>query len=675
MAIDFKKLAAGFDSPALPQAGTGGAFDESAIASELGLSEAAGTSGPSTGPTSQAPDEDAIAAELGLSSGSPSQGAGFDAQKEMLAAMKNPNLSPQQKKTVLGFLGNVISSGANAVKGVVDIVAHPIRTVKAAGSIALGGVEKLIPGQQKSEAAFDQLTGFYKDRYGSVDKFLETLYNDPVGAALDIATVLEGGGAAVAKVAGAVGKGSTAARIVSGANRVAEAGRALNPVTAATKVFGSAIGKAGAPFAGSADDAAINAAKRLGVDAPTSALTKSAAVQNAEALASKGFLGGKLTAKAEAAANDLGLKATQIADSIAPGASADGFLVRAGDAIKQGFDDYVEAFEKAKDGLYDDVLPKVRKVPVRYDQSIAALDDILGRREVSALKPGAVKELRQLRDSLASAQADGVNTFEAAKATRTDVGSKFKTKDPAVSGGDRAEFQKVYGALSNDMDAALKRFDPEAEAAFTKANDFYREGITRVNSKVGKAMANADPSVIVDKVLQPKNIENAKLAKSLAGDQAEMLQAAFLKRIVDKAMKDGKVSGAALAKEIAHWSPDVVKEMIGPDAWAKLSDVQTLADSIARGRKAAVGSQTAFLGAGAASLGIGLTNPALLIKILLGEAAAQKVLTSAWGRKWLTTGSEAAAKARTAVRAKAGDVGRAAKYGRALEASQTERQR
>src|SRR3990167_6261848 len=139
-----------------------------------------------------------------------------------------------EKKSLAGFGKNILTSGAELVKGTVGAVTSPVETAKGLGSLAAGGVEKLIPGEQGQEKSFDALISFYKERYGSLQKAKETAYKDPVGFALDIAPIVGavGKGIQVAGVAGKVGKATqvlkaTLPKIPSGAGTIAKAQEAV----------------------------------------------------------------------------------------------------------------------------------------------------------------------------------------------------------------------------------------------------------------------------------------------------------------------------------------------------------------------------------------------------------------------------------------------------------------
>lgn len=159
----------------------------------------------------------------------------------------------QEKPSIGGFAGNVAKSGADFVKNTAEAIIHPVQTVKSIGSLAAGGVEKLIPGQQSHEGAFDGLINFYKQRYGGWDNIKKTLYEDPVGVAADVAT-FAGGVEGAAKL-GTLSKLGDFSKVAETASTVSKFTDPLQAVTTipkavlpesslsklAQKIYGSAL--------------------------------------------------------------------------------------------------------------------------------------------------------------------------------------------------------------------------------------------------------------------------------------------------------------------------------------------------------------------------------------------------------------------------------------------------
>jgi hypothetical protein len=137
--------------------------------------------------------------------------------------------SPTDNPLVAGAkaVGNLPTSAFNLAKGIGSAIIHPIDTVTGIAKTAIGGVEKLIPGQQGSEQNFDAFTKILKDRYGSLDNLQRTATNDPFGFGTDLATLFTGGASLVGKsgeAASLVGKtGQLVTKpVVRGAEKVGQ---------------------------------------------------------------------------------------------------------------------------------------------------------------------------------------------------------------------------------------------------------------------------------------------------------------------------------------------------------------------------------------------------------------------------------------------------------------------
>ena len=183
------------------------------------------------------------------------------------------NVGAEPERTLGGFAGNVIKSGVNVAKGVAGAVMHPIDTASGLVDVGAGALQNALPkgvtdfinkfdsnpeAAKRAVAAADAVGGVYKEKYGGLDKIKKTLYEDPVGAAADISTLLSGGAALVRgaptvaagalKVAGAPEMAATVARAAPVAAEiaapVAEVGRAINPMNAVPlETTGKLIGK------------------------------------------------------------------------------------------------------------------------------------------------------------------------------------------------------------------------------------------------------------------------------------------------------------------------------------------------------------------------------------------------------------------------------------------------
>ena len=125
---------------------------------------------------------------------------------------------------------NLGPSAVQAGKDLVTPFVEPVETAKALGNLAVGAVQKVIPGEQSSEKYADAVGQFFAKRYGGVEELKNTIAKDPVGFLLDFSTILSGGGTAAARLPGKAGQIANTARAV---------GNALDPITVAAKVGGN----------------------------------------------------------------------------------------------------------------------------------------------------------------------------------------------------------------------------------------------------------------------------------------------------------------------------------------------------------------------------------------------------------------------------------------------------
>lgn len=151
---------------------------------------------------------------------------------------------------------NIPESGLNFAKDLYESIIHPQQTAEGAIDLLRGGLAKIIPKSmqdprqqaniERGEKAVNAVADFFKERYGSAEKFKTALANDPVSVASDLSMVLSAGGTGVSsygKLANKAFPGSKVAKAVETAgSTISTAGDYLNPLTAAGKVAAT-VGK------------------------------------------------------------------------------------------------------------------------------------------------------------------------------------------------------------------------------------------------------------------------------------------------------------------------------------------------------------------------------------------------------------------------------------------------
>lgn len=540
----------------------------------------------------------------------------------------------EKKKSISGFVSNLFTSGGQAIGGIASMIRHPIQTVKGLGSVALGGVEKLIPGEQPQEQAFNSVVDFFKERYGSLDKAVNTAYDDPVGFALDVSTLLSGAGGAV----GLAGKAGKVSGLVRAGETLGKAATTVDPLAQLTRGAGGVVKKLTAPFAERARTNIINLAEKTGIDLPVSSLTKSGVVKQAEALSSKGLFGQNIEKTIEQAANTLDEKIKTIHTNMAEKSPAE-----LGEILKEGFDKMFDNWNEVHDKMYDDLSKNqtVARTPVRFSETLTTIDNLVKSLGKSLIKNPIVDELKTFANDIRKSVLEGTNLFETAKQTRTNIGQKLKSADAIATGNVRI-WKDIYRAVSTDIDAALYTRGPKIKELVDKVTKTYKEGIKKFNSPLSKTLQRTSPTFWVNKIFTKKmSPDMVDMAVSLVGEARKpALRQAFTQKILSEITTNkGVITSNKLSGLLKSYSPDTLVAIFGnKNVGENLSNYRDLLSALEEGQKVAGGSQTTFLGKSALILSATISSPVLVAKILLGDKGLNALMTSKLGKKYLTTG-------------------------------------
>lgn len=158
----------------------------------------------------------------------------------------NPITGDASSPSVGGFLGNVVSSGANFAGNLVNAVAHPLTTGQNLLETGAGALQEAGGQNNDNTAKFDQLKNYFVQRYGGVSNLEHTLYSDPIGFAADLSTVLGTGGGAVGlagKAAEIGGLADTVYVVGTASDALGTAAKYTNPLTPAVSGAGALLNK------------------------------------------------------------------------------------------------------------------------------------------------------------------------------------------------------------------------------------------------------------------------------------------------------------------------------------------------------------------------------------------------------------------------------------------------
>lgn len=203
---------------------------------------------------------------------------------------------------------------------------------------------------------------------------------------------------------------------------------------------------------------------------------------------------GVMAAKASQQAKNVGDRLDDLAGTLSPGGG--GLSPQtAGESVQQGaktFSDNVRLNRRALYWQADKLIPETTPVSVSSTQK--ALADLTTPTAGAEATTGSLisPRIQQLAQNLESdlAGGNGAIPYSALKEIRSRIGEELS--DFALS-SDRptAQYKKLYGALSQDMEKAARAQGPHAERAYRYANNYYKiterrlEQLDRVIHKAG----------------------------------------------------------------------------------------------------------------------------------------------------------------------------------------------
>lgn len=180
---------------------------------------------------------------------------------------------PPPREGVMPYLEVVPQAIKNAPKSALNYAntlgqafLSPIDTANSVGNVALGAMEKVIPGEQDAEKYADAVGAAFKHRFLTEKGFRETLANDPVSLLGDAASIFVAGGGLVK----GVGAATKSAPIAKAGETAMSIGAAADPVNLA-KGTASLANKA---VLGTAEKMGQNIPQKLYLSAIKPSITK-----------------------------------------------------------------------------------------------------------------------------------------------------------------------------------------------------------------------------------------------------------------------------------------------------------------------------------------------------------------------------------------------------------------
>jgi len=496
-------------------------------------------------------------------------------------------------------------------------------------AVAGKAVSAVVPpaAQHLSRAVYSYIKGDANAGDKALQEAEAAIVNDPVGQILPFVLMTK----AVADQAGFGEK----------FNSIVE--KTASPVT---KPITAAGEKIVAPFKGSALPETEAAFAEQGIKPPLSAITKSPVLKSAEALASKGLFGQKIIDTVNTALTQIQEKTNAIVEKITPQKSiTDENLGR---TIQEGLTEYENNFKVTSSKIYDQFNKEAGNPKAVVDRTLEVGREVVNQQSKSqygGVDPKILKMVERFNDT-----PDAMR-FDTLKATRTAVGEALG-RDPQNTG-----LKRIYGALSEDMNATVKKVDSGLGEKLDAVDEAYRTGKQKIESNISSSIEKSNPERIANNLVKRNSAGTLKQVKEMIGPErfAEVSKT-YMRGLMQDSVTRGKFDVTKFEKNINKLDEATRNELLGPenqkllnDSLVELKKLQGLEKAMKPGQKIAEGSQTAYLmrlaqttgGLGAFVTAVVTGQWGLASSILAGlggEVAAVKFLSSDLGQQFLTRG-------------------------------------
>ncbi len=237
------------------------------------------------------------------------------------------------------------------------------------------------------------------------------------------------------------------------------------------------------------------AAKAIGVT-PTLSMQSKAGSLISAAGEQVPTMSGRLRNDAARVSAEMAGASENIAASIGPGATQ----FDAGEALKRGAEIFTTKVKDTKGKLYDRVDQLVKpETVITTPKTEAALRELVS---VMEKNPELQKFVGDTKWAKLLPEMGSDISWQAARYVRTEIGQSVgKIKGPLADVSE-GKLKLLYGALTEDLNAAATAAGPEALAAWKRANTYTRASSERIESAFAKVLKADSPEAAYARVMQ-----------------------------------------------------------------------------------------------------------------------------------------------------------------------------
>jgi hypothetical protein len=292
---------------------------------------------------------------------------------------------------------------------------------------------------------------------------------------------------------------------------------------------------------------------------------------------------GVMAKAAGAQASDIGEGVNSLVSELSPSGTSP---ERAGRAISEGvtgeggFRDQFRATAQKLYNQLDSHIPQSTPVPVSNTMKTlnglsapapgaTATSELLANSKITAIRKALNADSGTTTDSLTNTTQTGTLPYSALSRIRSQVGGMLSDNE-LISDIPKGQLKQLYGAISSDMENAANAAGPKAAQAFSRANNYYKAGLDRldtlsdvVNKGGPESMFNAALSGTKDGATRLRSV-----MQSLEPADQQTVAATVLKRMGNAAPGAQDATGSVFSPQtfLTNWNK------MSPEAKSALFD-------------------------------------------------------------------------------------------------------
>lgn len=322
---------------------------------------------------------------------------------------------------------------------------------------------------------------------------------------------------------------------------------------------------------------------------------------------------------------------------------------------------FLGRFAETKSALYakaDSLIPdQTLVIPMNTRATLNELGDVVS--DLPELNEWLVS--RGIKGLQGAFPAQGPINYETLRRIRTAVGNKLTNFD-LVSDISRADWERLYGALSEDLKAAAQNAGPEATKAINRADSYYKAGIKRVDEVLEPLVKKRVPELVsaaLDRSVQKGGSTIRTVMRSLTPEERSVVSGSVVRQLGTARPGQQDAVGEAFSFEtfLTNWNKLDPRAKEALFDWPGMKGMKEDVNALARwadrmressqafanpsGTSGAIAGTAMFVGGGAGLTGAVTGNasmlafPAVLAVSALGANASARLMTSKPFVRWL----------------------------------------